>query len=318
VHRNFHKRDKKINIKKLTNQNELYFVKEPLKYGIDIYVTNFESKRKDYFGSISLTADTLNNKLEKNFYTSIASMLTLQLDKIRLMEQTKSASKAKSAFISNMSHELRTPLNSIIGFSQLLIMYEDLTENQQDSVSSIESSAQFLLNMINEILDIAKIESGKMEVHLKSFNPLDIVESSYAMLLPLAEDKSINFELIDTRCTIHEIKTDPKLFQQIILNLLSNAIKFTENGSITLEIYNNQDTLTIQIKDTGIGIDKESIKQLFNDFTQVENVMQKTHKGTGLGLSLSKKMANILGGDVILSSEGLKKGSLALFTLSLK
>jgi len=305
-------------IKKLTNQNELYFVKEPLKYGIDIYVTNFESKRKDYFGSISLTADTLNNKLEKNFYTSIASMLTLQLDKIRLMEQTKSASKAKSAFISNMSHELRTPLNSIIGFSQLLIMYEDLTENQQDSVSSIESSAQFLLNMINEILDIAKIESGKMEVHLKSFNPLDIVESSYAMLLPLAEDKSINFELIDTRCTIHEIKTDPKLFQQIILNLLSNAIKFTENGSITLEIYNNQDTLTIQIKDTGIGIDKESIKQLFNDFTQVENVMQKTHKGTGLGLSLSKKMANILGGDVILSSEGLKKGSLALFTLSLK
>ena len=302
-------------IKKLTKQNELHFQKEPLEYGIDIYVTNFETKRKDYFGSISLTAQSLNNENEKNFYTSIASMITLQLDKIRLMEQTKSASKAKSAFISNMSHELRTPLNSIIGFAQLLIMYEDLTENQQDSVSSIESSAQFLLDMINEILDIAKIESGKMEVHLKSFNPLDVIESSYSMLLPLAEDKGLKFELLHNRCNIHQIKTDPKLFQQIILNLLSNAIKFTKDGTITLEVYSEQNSLYIQIQDTGIGIDKENIKQLFNDFTQVENVMQKTHKGTGLGLSLSKKMANILGGDVTLSSEGLNKGSLSLFSI---
>ena len=304
-----------IEIKKLTNQKELNFQKEPLEYGIDIYVTNFETKRKDYFGSISLTSHSLNNENERNFYTSIASMITLQLDKIRLMEQTKSASKAKSAFISNMSHELRTPLNSIIGFSQLLIMYEDLTENQQDSVSSIESSAQFLLDMINEILDIAKIESGKMEVHLENVNPLNITKSSYAMLLPLAEDKGLKFELLHNRYNINEINTDPKLFQQIILNLLSNAIKFTKDGSITLEIYNDQNNLYIQITDTGIGIDKQSIKELFNDFTQVQNVMQKTHKGTGLGLSLSKKMANILGGDVSLLSEGLHKGSTSLFSI---
>ena len=305
-------------IKKLTNQSQLNFLKKPLEHGIDIYLTNFETKRKDYFGSISLTSHSINNENEKNFYTSIASMITLQLDKIRLMEQTKSASKAKSAFISNMSHELRTPLNSIIGFSQLLIMYEDLTENQQDSVSSIESSAQFLLDMINEILDIAKIESGKMEVHIKEINPIDVIQNSYAMLLPLAEDKNLEFTLLSNRCNINTINTDPKLFQQIILNLLSNAIKFTENGTITLEVYNDAKKLFVQITDTGIGIEKENIKQLFNDFSQVQNVMQKTHKGTGLGLSLSKKMANILGGDVTLSSEGLNKGSVSLFSIQLR
>ena len=216
-----------------------------------------------------------------------------------------------------MSHELRTPLNSIIGFSQLLIMYEDLTEDQQDTVGNIESSAQYLLNMINEILDIGKIEARKMDVYLEPVNLLKIIHGSYNMLQPLADDKNLKFELITDNCALTNLETDPKLFQQITLNLLSNAIKFTNEGSIKLEMFNDEEYLYVKVTDSGIGIEKDDLAQLFNDFTQVKNVMQKRHKGTGLGLSLSKKMANLLGGDVELRSDGLGLGAVSLFSIKL-
>ncbi|MCK4975243.1 MAG: HAMP domain-containing protein, partial [Sulfurimonas sp.] len=142
-------------IKRLTHNNKLYFKKDqniaPDKECTDIYVTDFENDNKIYFGSIELDIDKFEDKNEKDFYNSITSMITLQLDRIRLIERTTGASKAKSAFISNMSHELRTPLNAIIGFAQYMIEYEELNEEQKDIVENIESSAQYLLSMINEI-----------------------------------------------------------------------------------------------------------------------------------------------------------------------
>ncbi len=304
-------------IKKLTKKEDLRFTKKSESNSVDIYVTNFEKDEKEYFGSISLAVASLKDKNEKNFYASITSMIALQLDRIRLINKTTDASQAKSAFISNMSHELRTPLNSIIGFSQLLIMYEDLTEDQQDTVGNIESSAQYLLNMINEILDIAKIEARKMDVYLEPVNLLKIIHGSYNMLQPLADDKNLKFELITDNCALTNLETDPKLFQQITLNLLSNAIKFTNEGSIKLEMFNDEEYLYVKVTDSGIGIEKDDLAQLFNDFTQVKNVMQKRHKGTGLGLSLSKKMANLLGGDVELRSDGLGLGAVSLFSIKL-
>jgi len=262
-----------------------------------------------------LGLDNFEDKNEKDFYNSIASMITLQLDRIRLIDRTMSASRAKSAFISNMSHELRTPLNAIIGFTQYMIAYEELNDDQLDTMGNIESSAHYLLNMINEILDIAKIEAGKMEAHIEDVNILELVQSSHAMLQPLAKDKNINFDFIAVNFENKHYKTDPKMFKQIVINLISNAIKFTQEGFVTIELYNNANTLFVSVKDSGIGISKEDMKQLFNDFTQVENVMQKQHKGTGLGLSLSKKMANILGGDVELLSEGVGYGTTSLFSI---
>jgi len=319
------------NIKKLTNKENLYFVKDIArgdntlwesvvhnqKY-TDIFVTDFENDTKIYFGSIELGVESFEDKNEKDFYNSIASMITLQLDRIRLIERTMSASKAKSAFISNMSHELRTPLNAIIGFAQFMIAYEDLNEDQQDTVGSIESSAQYLLSMINEILDIAKIEAGKMEAHIEQVNILELLQSSYDMLSPLATDKNLDFNFIYDKFEQKSYETDPKMFKQIVINLISNAIKFTEKGSVILELYNDEKNLCISIKDTGIGIAEDDIKQLFNDFTQVENVMQKKHKGTGLGLSLSRKMAKILHGDIKLESEGIGFGCKSIFTLTIK
>ena len=234
---------------------------------------------------------------------------------VKPIQKTISASDAKSAFISNMSHELRTPLNAIIGFSQNLITYEDLKEEQLDTVGNIESSAQYLLSMINDILDIAKIEAGKMEVNLQNVDILELTEECHAMMDPLAEDKDIHFSLIHKDLHNRQHFTDSKIYKQILLNLISNAIKFTKEGSITLRLYTGEEKLFISIQDTGIGITKDNIKMLFEDFTQLENIMHKQHKGSGLGLSLSKKMASILGGDIEIQSDGLGLGTTMILTL---
>ncbi len=309
-------------IKKLTHKENLYFQKDKNrttdKECTNLYVSDFENDEKIYFGSIELGIESFEDKNEQDFYNSIASMITLQLDKIRLIQRTTSASRAKSAFISNMSHELRTPLNAIIGFAQYMIEYEELNEDQKDTVGNIESSAQYLLGMINEILDIAKIEAGKMEAHIESANILDIVQSSLNMLSPLAKDKKIKFDFIYNNFDNKIYKTDPKMFKQIVVNLISNAIKFTIEGGVLLELYNDEENLYVSVKDSGIGISEDDMNRLFNDFTQLENVIQKSHRGTGLGLSLSKKMANILGGDVTLKSNGIGHGTLCLFSLQTK
>ncbi|QOP42512.1 HAMP domain-containing protein [Sulfurimonas sediminis] len=300
-------------IQQITKRDDLVFSKVHTDNSIDLYVTDFEQNKKIYFGSITLALESFSDENEKRFYNSIATMIALQLDRIRLIRRTMAASQAKSAFISNMSHELRTPLNAIIGFSQFLIAYEDLTQDQQETVGNIESSAHYLLGMINDILDIAKIEAGKMEAHIENVDLKSVVKSSYEMLKPLADEKNLEFSLDMQEYTLQTVHTDPKMFQQIITNLLSNAIKFTQEGFVRIKLYNTKEKVCVHVQDSGIGIDKEDLEQLFSDFTQVENVMQKTHKGTGLGLSLSKKMAQILGGDVTLRSEGKGKGSQAEF-----
>lgn len=306
-------------ISKLTNRNDLYFIQKQKtiidKEFAELYVSDFEHDTKVYFGSIALEINKFEDKNEEDFYNSIASMIALQLDKIRLIKHTLSASSAKSAFIRNMSHELRTPLNAIMSFTQYLISYEELSDDQLDTVANIEKSAQYLLEMINEILDIAKIEAGKMEAFPKDVNILELVQNSCDMLSPLAADKNLEFEFFFHNFQNVIYKTDPKMFQQIVLNLLSNAIKFTQEGKIAVELSNDDKYIYVTIKDNGIGISQEDIKFLFYDFTQLENSMHKTHKGTGLGLSLSKKMAKILNGDIELKSVGLGFGTTVIFKI---
>lgn len=307
---------KQINI--LTEKTTIHFSKTRIsdKRSIDLFITDFDKEQKIYFGSVILDEE-IDDRYEREFYNSIAAMITLQLDRVRLIDKTMAASRAKSAFISNMSHELRTPLNAIIGFAQYLIAYEELSEDQQDTVSNIESSAQYLLGMINEILDIAKIEAGKMEAHVESVDIESLVRGSYEMLYPLATSKDLHFELITDNYVSDHYKTDPKMFKQIVINLVSNAIKFTQEGYVKITLFTQEEQIVLSVEDSGVGISSEDIKELFNDFTQVENVMQKKHKGTGLGLSLSRKMAHILNGDVILESEGLGKGTTSTFYIKI-
>ncbi len=307
-------------IKKLTKQEHLNFFrtrpkKIPFEY-VELYVNNFEKNEKEFYGYIELGIKHFRDDIERDFYRSIGSMIVLQIEKIRLIDKTMAASRAKSAFISNMSHELRTPLNAIIGFSQFMLSYEELTEDQQDTIANIESSAHYLLGMINDILDIAKIEAGKMEAHKERVNVKELLQGAYDMLKPLADDKELEFDFtFDETSEYKEVETDPKMLKQIVVNLVSNAIKFTKEGSVTIDLKIDESWMEVTVKDTGIGIDIEDMKMLFNDFTQVENIMQKKHKGTGLGLSLSKKMAKILGGDIELYSQGLGKGVTSVLKL---
>lgn len=305
-------------MQKLTNNDKLHFVNGTKISNdlIPIYVSDFDKDEKVYFGAIALDISSLSDRNEDKFYHSIATMISLQLDRIRLVDRTMLASRAKSAFISNMSHELRTPLNAIIGFTQYMIAYEELNEEQEDIVSNIEKSAQYLLEMINGILDIAKIEAGKMEAHFESVNVKSTLKDIVEMLTPLAEQKNLALTLNSDKLEDELFCTDPKFFKQIMINLISNSIKFTENGSVNIEALQMNDEIKISIKDTGIGISSEDILKLFNDFTQLENVMQKKHKGTGLGLSLSKKLSNLLGGDIVIKSEGLKYGCEVILSIS--
>ena len=308
-------------LKSLTRQKSIYFQKEATMGGTiastPLYITDFERETKIYFGTIVLEAKHFEDHFEKEFYHSIGSMISLQLDRIRLIKRALSASKAKSAFISNMSHELRTPLNSIMGSSQYLLVYESLSDTQQDAVGNIETSAQYLLGMINEILDIAKIEAGKMDPQMQEIHLPTLLQNSCDMLSPLAEDKALQLHLDTSDFELERYTTDPKMLSQIIINLISNAIKFTPKGTVCMRLYHQENTLFITVKDSGIGITKENIKQLFNDFTQIDHDLQKSLKGTGLGLSISKKLAEILEGDLTLESDGLEEGTTAILSLPL-
>ena len=259
---------------------------------------------KDYSKYLDMVSEDEVGKLAHSF-----NILLNKTDK------TINASDAKTAFISNMSHELKTPLNAIIGFSQYLISYEKLSDEQLDIVSNIESSSQYLLEMIHGILDIAKIEAGKVDINLQDIDMVSTCRECFVMLEPLAQDKELSFEFLSDDYNFEAFKTDEKIFKQIVINILSNAIKYTQSGSVVFELSNTKGELLVKVKDTGVGIKAEEMDKLFKEFSRIENKLSSKQKGTGLGLSLSKKLSNAIGGDILIKSDGLNLGTEVFFTL---
>lgn len=218
------------------------------------------------------------------------------------------SNKLKGDFLATMSHELRTPLNSILGFSDVLIGNDTLTDKQRRWVTNIKSSGQKLLNLINDILDLAKMEAGKMQVRLDTFNLQDVCDGLINMFRPLAENKNI-----DMRSQIEPdmpaLRQDITKLQQILQNLLSNAIKFTpEGGRVLLKADADTRYVTISVMDTGVGVAKEEQDLVFQKFRQSGNPLTREHAGTGLGLSIVRELCKLLGGEVTLQSE-LGRGS---------
>jgi two-component system, NarL family, sensor histidine kinase BarA len=222
--------------------------------------------------------------------------------------------RLKSDFLATMSHELRTPLNSIIGFSEILAGSDALHERQRRFAANIQTSGKMLLGMINDILDLAKIESGKMEVRPEDFSIRDVCEALANISRPIAERKNI-----DLVCRLDEaiplLRQDPGKIRQIIYNLLSNAIKFTpEGGKVTLDARTEGRNVVISVADTGIGIAEEDRDKIFEKFRQAgqpgsaDSVLTREHQGSGLGLSIVRELAKLLGGDVTLESR-LGQGS---------
>lgn len=234
-------------------------------------------------------------------------------------ESAEAATHAKSDFLANMSHELRTPLNAIIGYSEMLA--EDVeslsTEDAQTDLRRIQGAGKQLLTLINSVLDLSKIESGRMELFIEEFSISFLVEQVIDVLKPLVQ-KNGNKLIFRHETDIDLIKADRPKVHQSLLNLLSNANKFTENGTIALtiesNIHNGQSWIDFIITDTGIGMTPEQQKKVFEAFAQADNSTTRKFGGTGLGLTITKQFATMMGGDIIVESQ-LNKGS--QFTLHL-
>lgn len=228
----------------------------------------------------------------------------------------KRADEVKSQFLANMSHELRTPLTSVICNSEVLKekMFGPLTEKQEKYIKNILSSGTHLLQLINDILDICKIEAGKMKLGLSEFFISEIVENSYHVIKSMAYRKNIDLTIKMDQPDF-KMKADAKKLKQILYNLLSNAIKFTpENGKVEVEIFKREEVVQFCIRDNGIGIKEEDQERVFKEFEQVDNSYERQYEGTGLGLPLTKKLIEMHGGEIYLTSK-LGAGTEVIFTI---
>ena len=230
-------------------------------------------------------------------------------------ERSEAASRAKSEFLSTMSHELRTPLTGILGFSRMLMeeIYGSLNPKQMQYINAIASSGEHLLELINDLLDISKIEADREELFLEKVPVEDICLASMSIVQERARQEGLALKL-EIEPNIHFCIADQRRLKQVLVNLLSNAVKFTETGSVTLKVKSQGQNLNFCVIDTGIGISEADQKKLFQPFQQLRNNMSFKYKGTGLGLALSRKLAKLHGGDLTLMSE---EGKGSCFTLHL-
>ncbi len=249
-----------------------------------------------------------NQELEER--TSLLEEKNLLIQERNADIQQKSAeleqsTKYKSEFLANMSHELRTPLNSILLLSRLMADNEDLDKEYTEYASVIQSSGQGLLSLIDEILDLSKIEAGKMDLEILSVSVEEILTDMRSLFNPVANDKKIDLEIIIDKSVPNSISTDKLRVEQILKNLLSNAFKFTKKGKVSLLLSADASykTITFNVVDTGIGIAKEKLNMVFEAFQQADGSTRRKFGGTGLGLSISKELAKLLGGDIQLQSE---------------
>jgi signal transduction histidine kinase/DNA-binding response OmpR family regulator len=263
---------------------------------------------------------------ELNRVQQFMSAVTAGVDRARLLEKVSAANAElidanhhKTAFLANMSHELRTPLNAILGFSELLI---DSTNGQFPEATKtrfleqIHSSGKHLLGLINDILDLSKVEAGQMELHLQTVSVPDLISQVASNVEPLISQKQITLET-DVAGAGQVVADEGKL-KQMVLNLVSNAIKFTpEAGSVTIKAAQSHERLHIVVADTGIGIGEADLKRIFHEFQQVDTGANRKQQGTGLGLTLTRSFAALHGGSVEVQSE-LGKGSRFTIDLPIK
>ena len=246
---------------------------------------------------------TFSSQLEERIRAATADLAE---QNTRLQWQSRELEKAnrlKSEFLASMSHELRTPINALIGYASLMLdrIYGELTPRQEEGLNRIQGAAQHLLALINDILDLAKIEAGRMPLHLDDVTLADIVTEISQQIEPLVKKKSLslNVDMPSTTLTLH---TDRTKVKQILLNLLSNAVKFTHKGGIWVTISKDDEDLRFDVRDTGIGIKDTDIESMWEDFRQVDQSRTREFGGTGLGLSITRKLVDALGGHVFAES----------------
>ncbi len=263
---------------------------------------------------------------KSNYDQNEFSLLSVEelIERLILLEKEKKktdiSNQAKSAFISNMSHEIRTPMNSIIGYAHLLETLA-LTDEQKDYINRINEASKHLLNIVNDILDLSKIEAGKMIIENLPFRTDKLLDSVESIFESSLDAKKLYLDIETVNIPIF-VLGDENRIRQILINLVSNAIKFTETGGVSLvcyledEIKDDLATFSFKVKDTGIGMTPHQVKKLFQDFEQADETTSRLYGGTGLGLSISKKLAKLMQGDLFVKSN-LNDGSEFTLTLPL-
>jgi signal transduction histidine kinase len=241
---------------------------------------------------------------------TFAAQSALAIQNARLFQQLEVANRHKSEFLASMSHELRTPLNAILGYSEML--QEEAQDVGQPALvpdlGKINAAGKHLLELINAVLDLSKIEAGKMEMYLERFAVPALVDEIAAVAQPLADRKG-NALVISCAPEVGEMRADQTKVRQALFNLLSNACKFTERGTVSLNARRDwaparsADEIVFEVSDTGIGMSEEQMARLFQDFSQADASTAKKYGGTGLGLALSRRLCRMMGGDIAVTSE---------------
>jgi len=243
--------------------------------------------------------------LEEELDETNRGVLALYAELDTQAQQLRQATELKSRFLSYMSHEFRTPITSVRRLSRMLMERMDgpLTEEQERQVSFIHSTSVEFGEMIDDLLDLAKVEAGRVEISPEWFELVDLFSALRGMFKPILVNPDVVLIFDEPQCQQQALFTDDRKLSQILRNYISNALKFTIKGEVRVAaVQNDDDTITFSVSDTGIGIAKELQSAIFQDFAQIESPIQKRLRGTGLGLSLSKRLAQLLGGSVGLTS----------------
>lgn len=251
---------------------------------------------------------------DANVYTILAAQVAIALQNARLYQeqaatvtQLRELDRLKSSFLANMSHELRTPLNSILGFADVMLEGLDgpLTENMSNDLQLIQKNGQHLLHLINDVLDMAKIEAGRMNLSPETFRFHEILEEVTSITSPLASEKSLSLFIESDSDQEVQIYADRTRIRQVMLNLVNNAMKFTEKGKISMRTTRTEDGILVTVRDTGIGIPPDKLEAIFQEFTQVDSSSTRKAGGTGLGLPISRKLVEMHGGRLWAESSGI-------------
>ena len=257
-----------------------------------------------------------------NLITTFADQAVIAIENVRLFDeiqdksrQLAEASQHKSQFLANMSHELRTPLNAILGYTELIAdgVYGQPPDKMLAVLKRLESNGRHLLGLINDVLDLSKIEAGQLTLSLDNYSMKDVIHSVYGAVEPLAADKKLRFKA-ELSPELPQGRGDERRLTQVLLNLVGNAIKFTDSGEVAIKASASNGHFSVSVCDTGPGISEADQSKLFQEFQQADNSITKAKGGTGLGLAISKRIVEMHGGQIKLKSQ-LGKGSTFSITL---